>query len=63
MVVVGGWRVGGEDERRDTKERQGIREDQRLSGKREKVERRGVRARTERKWLWREGCTKSIICI
>lgn len=45
----GGWgegegfrRLGGEDERRDTKERLGIREDQRLSGKEEKGERMGV---------------------
>lgn len=32
------WRVGEEDERRDTKERLGVWEDQRLSGKREKEE-------------------------
>lgn len=50
----GDGRLGGEDERRDTKEKLGIWEDQRLSGMGEKVKRKegrveSVSGRTERK--------------
>lgn len=61
-----GGRLGGEDERQDTKESLSIREDQRLSEKgenRERVEGRldSVRGRTENKGRGGAGAHKNII--
>lgn len=60
----GDGRLGGEDERRDTKERLGIWEDQRLQGKGEKGETmesrvESLRGRTEKNGG--EGCTKNTM--